>query len=171
MKKSYLKFIHELLSTKLCDTPPDFIFSIYYHQAIDPIEFKIFKSLAPKLKKKPPQNVFSIFFKNNGVEFVNIDCILRDPVIVNSLPSSSVEFPIPMVTYKLTPPISTKFFNFNKFVNSLDLDLFLANPDSLPCKCNNFPFADGHHKHIVTGDLRIIRKNVLKDLNIERIDL
>ena len=127
--------------------------------------------MAPKFKKKPPQNVFSIFFKNNSVEFTNIDCILRDPVIVNSLPSSSVEFPIPMVIYKLTPPISTKFFNFNKFVNNLDLDLFLANPDSLPCKCNNSPFADEHHKYIVTGDLRIIRKNVLKDLNIERIDL
>ena len=37
---------------------------------------------------------------------------------------------MPMVTYKLAPPISTKFFNFNKFANNLDLDLFLANPDN-----------------------------------------
>ena len=29
MKKSYLKISHELLSTKLCDSPCDFIFSIY----------------------------------------------------------------------------------------------------------------------------------------------
>ena len=42
------------------------------------------------------------------------------------------------------------------------MDLFLTKPDSLPCKCNNSPFADGHHKHIVTGDLRIIRNNVLR---------
>ena len=69
---------------------------------------------------------------------------------------------MPMVTYKLTPPISTKFFNFNKFVNNLDLDLFLTNPDSLPCKWNNSPFIDRYHKHIVTGDLRIIRNNVLR---------
>ena len=41
MKKSYLKITHQLLSTKLCDSPPDFIFSIYYHQAIDLIESKI----------------------------------------------------------------------------------------------------------------------------------
>ena len=67
-----------------------------------------------------------------------------------------------MVTYKLTPPISSKFFNFNKFVTSLDLDLFLTNPDSLKCQCNNSPFADRHHKHIVTDDLRIIRNNALK---------
>ena len=67
-----------------------------------------------------------------------------------------------MVTYKLTPPISTKFFNFNKFVNNLDLDFFLTNPDSLPCKYNNSPFVDKYHKHIVTGDLRIIKKKCFK---------
>ena len=104
-----------------------------------------------------------MFFENKGVEFINIARILRDPDIVKSL-LSSVKFPMPMVTYKLTPPISTMFFNFNKFVNSLDLDLFLTNPYSLPCKCNNSPFADRHHKHIGTGDLRIIRNNALKKL-------
>ena len=93
--------------------------------------------MAPKSKKKPPQNVCSIFLENKGVEFINIACILRDSDIVKSLPSSSVKFPMPMVTYKLTPPISTKFLNFNKLVNNLDLDLFLTNPDSLPCKCSN----------------------------------
>ena len=89
-KKSYLKITHELLSTKLCDSPPDFVFSIYCHQAIDPIESKIYKPLAPKSKKKPPQNVYSIFFENKGVEFINIARILRDPDKVKSLLSSSV---------------------------------------------------------------------------------
>ena len=122
--------------------------------------------MPPKLNKKLPQNVCSIFFENQGVEFVNIARILRDPDIVKSLPSSSVKFPGQMVTYKLTPPISTNFFNVNKFVINLDLSLFLTNPGSLPCKFNNVPFADRHHKHIVTGDLRIVR-NVLKKLFIK----
>ena len=56
MKKSYLKITHELLRTKLCDSPPDFIFCIYYHQAIDLIKSKICKPLALQLKKKLPQN-------------------------------------------------------------------------------------------------------------------
>ena len=72
-----------------------------------------------------------------------------------------------MVTYKLTPPISTKCFNFNKFVNNLDMDLSLTNPDSLPCKCNNSPFVDKYHKHIVTGDLRINKNNALRKLFIK----
>ena len=98
MKKSYLKITHQLLSKKLCDSPSDFIFSTYYHQAIDLIESKICKPLTPKSKKKPPKNVCSIFFENKGVEFINIARILRDPDIVRSLPSSSVKFLISMVT-------------------------------------------------------------------------
>ena len=106
-------------------------------------------------------------FENKGVEFINIARMLCDPDIVKFLPSSSDKFPMPMVTYKLTPPISTKFFNFNKFVITLDLELFLTNLDSLPCKCNNSHFADRHHKHIVTGDLRIIINNVLRKLFVK----
>ena len=37
---------------------------------------------------------------------------------------------------------------------------FALYSDSLPCKCNNSPFADGNNKHIVTGDLRIIKNNI-----------
>ena len=74
MKKSCLKITLEVLSTKFCDSPPDFIFSIYYHQAIDVIESKICNPLPPKPKKKPPQN-----------EFINIARILRDSDVVESL--------------------------------------------------------------------------------------
>ena len=86
MKKFYLKITHELLSTKLCDSPPDFIFSIYYHQS------KRCRPLPPKPRKpkKPPQNVCNILFENKGVEFINTARILRDPDIFKSLPSSSV---------------------------------------------------------------------------------
>ena len=77
---------------------------LYDHQAINLIEFKIYKYLPPKPKKKPSQNVYSIFFKNKDVEFINIAFISRDPNIVKSLPSSSVKFPIPVVICKLAPP-------------------------------------------------------------------
>ena len=47
------------------------------------------------------------------------------------------------------------------------MGLLLTNPDSLPYKCNNSPFADRHQKHIVTSDLRIIRNNILRNLFIK----
>ena len=107
-----------------------------------------------------------IFFENKGVEYINVARILLDSDIVESLPSC-VKFPMPMVTYKLTPPITSTIFNFNRFVSNLDLGLLLTNLDSLQCKCDNSPFADRHHKHIVTGDLRIIRNNVLRKIFIK----
>ena len=48
--------------------------------------------MTPKSKKKLPQNVYSIFFENKGVEFINIARILRDRDIVKSLHSLSVKF-------------------------------------------------------------------------------
>ena len=160
MKKSYLKITHELLRTKLCEVPPDFIFFIYYHWAIDVIESKICKLLPPQMKKKPPQNVCSILFEKKGVEFINTACFLRDP-------SSSAKFPMPVVIYKLTPPPCTKCFNFNNLVNKLDLDLFLTNQDNLSCNCKNSHFAERHHKHIVTVDLWIIRNYALRKLFVK----
>ena len=46
------------------------------------------------------------------------------------------------------------------------MDLFLTNPDSLLCKCNNSPFTGRHHR-IATGDLRIIRINALRKFFIK----
>ena len=74
---------------------------------IDLIESKVSKLLSPKPKKKPSENICSIFFENKGY--------LRDQEIDKSLPTSSEKFPTPMVNYKLIPPLSTKRFNFNKF--------------------------------------------------------
>ena len=62
MKKS-LKIIHDPLSTKLCGSPTDFIFSIYYQQVTDLIESKINKAFAPKPKNKPPQMCVAYFLK------------------------------------------------------------------------------------------------------------
>ena len=98
MKKSYLEITHQLLTTKLHHNPSDFIFHIYYHQPIDLIESKTYKPLPPKSKKKPPKNMSSIFFENKGLEFINTAGILWGPDTVKSLPSSSVKFPISMVT-------------------------------------------------------------------------
>ena len=85
--------------------------------------------------------------------FINIARILRDRHIKSSLPTTSV---------KLGLSLSTKIFTFNQFVNRLDLDAFLSNLERLPRNCGELSYADNYHKYIVTGDLRIIKNNVLK---------
>ena len=79
------------------------------------------------------------------MEFINIPCILRNPGIIKSLCTSSLKFPMPMMTNKLIPPSSTKLLHFDKFANDLDLEIFLLIPESLLCKYNNSPFAYRPH--------------------------
>ena len=104
-----------------------------------------------------------IFFTNKGVELINFAHILHDKSLNDFIPSGT-SFPTPMITYKLSDSISNKIFNYNDFVSTLDVEGLINNTNSLPCKCENSPFADPHHQHIITGDLRIIHNGKLRKL-------
>ena len=163
LKKSSLRIIHDMLNTELNYLPSNFQFSQYYLLALDVIESKIYKDPPTKQKKKAPENVCKIFFINKGVELINIARILHDKSLNKFLPSANC-FPTPLITYKLSNSVSSKIFNYNDFVSSLDVDSFLNNPNSIPCECENSPFADTHHQHIITGDLRIVQNTKLRKI-------
>ena len=76
-------------------------------------------------------------------------------------------FPIPVIAYKLGLLLCTKIFNFNQFVNTLDLGAFSPNPEILPCNCDESSDDDKHREYIVTDDLRVIKNNVLTRLFIK----
>ena len=40
----------------------------------------------------------------------------------------------------------------------------LDNMNNLPCNCTTSPFTDPNHRHIVTGDIRIVQNNKLRKL-------
>ena len=80
MKKPFLHNTHELLSTKVCDSPLDFIFW-YYHQAIDITVSSVFKLLTPKPNKKPPENICGLLLKIKVVKVISMAQVLRDPII------------------------------------------------------------------------------------------
>ena len=128
---------------------PLILYFLYITIKPDLIESKMYKPSPPQPKKKSPQNACIMFFENKDAEFINIARTVCDTDIV---PSPPVKFPKTndlQTAYKLTPPISTKFFSLHQFVSNLDLNLFLKNPDILPCKCNNSSLIDGQHKHIM----------------------
>ena len=67
--------------------------------------------------------------------------------------------------YKLGPPIRNKLFNYKptvQAINSDDPETFGTGLSS--CDCHNSEFADRHHGHVITGDLRMIRNNKLRKL-------
>ena len=95
---------------------------------------------------------------------VNLSSILRDPDVLQTIPSVVKNFTPPTVVYSLNTPISSKIFNFNKFVTSLDVKSYLEDPSFLPCHCANSPFRDKYHGHIISGDLRLVEDNKLRKL-------
>ena len=87
---------------------------------------------------------------------VNLSSILHSAEVVNTIPSVAKHFIPPTIVYTLDKPISSKIFNFNKFVTTLDVESFMQDNSVLPCQCSNSPFADHHHGHIISGDLKLI---------------
>ena len=47
-------------------------------------------------------------------------------------------------------PIGSIIFNFNKFVNNLDVKTFLDDNSTLVCDCTCATFVDNDHNHIIT---------------------
>ena len=68
---------------------------------------------------------------------------------------------------KLDSPIRSKILNYRETVTSIStmVDEDVAFVNNLPsCDCQNSNFCDPHHKHIVSGDLRIVSNEKLRKL-------
>ena len=69
-----------------------------------------------------------------------------------------------MIRYKLGDTIGKKIFNFNKFVADLDVTSFVDDHTTVPCSCENSPYRDPYHGHVITGKLGIVENNHLRKL-------
>ena len=108
--------------------------------------------------KKSPSHILSIFFHNKGLEFIQLKSILRKPSVISKLPEKLQE-DSPSIVYSLTPTIRNKIFNYKDTVESINTDDIETFGTNLPsCQCQNSPFIDFDHGHIMTGDLKFVKK-------------
>ena len=139
----------------------------WYHYILDIIDTKFLKPSEIK-KKSPPKNVVTIKFVNKGLDHIHVSTIFRSPEVTSLLPEVlQKDEEIPTCTMKLDPPIRSKILNYKETVSSLKIvvDDDVSFVENLPsCDCNNSEFCDPHHKHIVSGDLRIIANQKLRKL-------
>ena len=72
----------------------------------------------------------------------------------------------PVVTYQLGKMIKNKILNYKEAVNFIyvyeDVS-FCLNTDQCHCAISSF-WDPHHHKHTITGDLRILKNNKLREL-------
>ena len=151
----------------------DLLFDIKKEQCflfvLDIIDTKFFAPTKNQpVGKTAPINVCTVHFVNKGIDDLHLSKIFKHHSVLEHLPENlRVSENIPVVTFKLDPPIRNKIFNYKATVSSLDIhrhgSTYVVN--NLPdCHCAESAFCDPHHKHIVTGDLRIIKNNKLRKL-------
>ena len=72
---------------------------------------------------------------------------------------------VPSVVFNLTSTIRNNIFNYKETVDAIDSnDTDSYGTGINECECHNSPFIDSNHDHIVTGDLRIIQNQKLRQL-------
>ena len=128
----------------------------------------VFKVYFPFKRKSVPKNVITIKFVNKEIDDIHLSKIFRSAEVTSLLPDElQPEDDIPSVTMKLTPPIRSKILNYRDTVSNLDIvvddDVYFVR-DLPSCDCQSSEFCDPHHKHIVSGDLRVVSNQKLRKL-------
>ena len=81
----------------------------------------------------------------------------------NKIPQDFKYRDSPTVIYTRSPPIGQKIFNYKQTIESIKTSEWKSKKN-FSCDCQESKFVDNHHKHVVTGDLRIITNKKLRNL-------
>ena len=138
----------------------------WYELILDIINSKFYIEKEIKPSKKAPKYILPLKFKNKGLDAINLSKILHRDHLVNLLPETlQSEENFPSVVYSLESTIRNKIFNYKQTVADIDIDDRAKYNNTLSnCDCKTSKFCDSTHKHIITGDLRIITNTKLRKL-------
>ena len=68
------------------------------------------------------RHFIKIPFINKGIEFIDLHSIVKDNLVISSIPNYFNNSETLMICYKYNKPIRFTIFNFNKIVNEIDID-------------------------------------------------
>ena len=135
---------------------------------LDLIESRIFNPPASKTTKTKPKSIIKLHFLNKGMDMINISKIIHDKNVEKNLPTQFNKTEQILTVYTLTKKTRSKIFNHKEFIKTLDTKNILDNMNDLPCNCTLSPFTGLNNGHIVTGNIRIVQRNKLRKLLMQR---
>ena len=74
------------------------------------------------------RHLIKISFINKGMEFIDLQSIFKDNLVISSIPNYFNNSEIPIICYKYSKPNGSTIFNFNKIVTDINIDF--NTPDS-----------------------------------------
>ena len=115
-----------------------------------------------EIVRKNERDFYHLRFRDKGLDFINISAILRNNAVMNKIPAYFNDKEPPVIGYKFNKSIVGNLLNYKDTLSEEGIDRFENN--SLPCNCQNSPFNDPNHGHIITGNLEIVRNDTLRNL-------
>ncbi len=127
----------------------------------DVIKNKLAQTNETEPKKRKMGSPVVILYHNDAVDMVNVRRIVNDPNTDALLPNMT-EDEKPNTVFKFTRTIRSEIFNYRQTIEEVDPGNW--NDDDYTCQCNGSEFMDGHHKHVITGNLKIVQNRKLRKL-------
>lgn len=124
----------------------------------------IFKRSNIEYKKSEKPKIL-VRFNNTLMNYLNISNIIKQSSVKQEWPSfksNTIQTSTPMLIFKYNAPIGTKIFNYRQSIENIDITNHTNSNHK--CECENSPYMDIHHKHILTGNLDIIENIRLREL-------
>jgi len=167
LSKKTLKSISIILEEKIWVDPDENFPQLIFEVVQDIIKDRLHRFSLEKKSDKPQnfnRKVFTkIYFHNKGIELIQVARLFRR--LKDKIPGDFKFREPPTVIYTRSPTIGQKIFNYKQTIQSIHTGEWKS--DLFSCKCKDSKFMDGHHKHIVTGDLRIVENKKLRNLLIK----
>ena len=165
MKKSEIK----KLGMRNLDCSYEETFKARLKEIIDDrIRAKLAKDMQHRKNAEQPKKELSHFLKikfvNKGLESMNLKKILKNDQVMDCIPGNFKFRETPVVVYKYSRTIRSRIFNYKEVFEDFNFDRWQQERDNMVCDCENSDFCDSTHKHVITGDLRIVKNNKLRKL-------
>ena len=112
------------------------------------------------LGSKKPKSPFFLVVKyvNKHVEYIDFKKIFKDSAVSVASPFKSNNLSVPSVSYRYPRTIRSKVLNYKEAYDNF------CDPNILTCDCASSKFVDDYHKHVITGDLRLVKNDKLRTL-------
>ena len=161
LPKNKLLQLLNLVEERLVNMPARFIMLIKDLIAFRKITNNENTEVNVEKENKQDSGFMTTHFHNKGIEMIDLPRILNGRDVRSAVPNVLNNVNPPIVGYTYSKSIASQIFNHNKVVEELDFDVGMKD---MKCECSSSSFCYSPARHIVTGDLKLIKDIKLRNM-------